>query len=487
MKQYLLSCVFKKLKQPYYKMMKSIKYTLIICIVLCSCKYSYAATENCVVIGSGVGGITAALYLARAGLNPIIIEGETPGGLLTKSHKVQNWPGELEITGLSLTKRMREQAIANGAIFLQEKVTAVSFTSYPYEITTKSFGKSDKTKKIKAKSIIIAMGTTPNYLNIPGEKEYWGYGVSNCVECDGPLYKGQIVGVVGGGDAAVLETLLLSTIAKEVHVFVRKKEFHINDSKMLDNLLRFNNVILHFNTEVTAINGNENINSVTLVNNVTKNSCVFNLAALFITIGSKPNSSIFMNCLELNPKGYILIDNYQATKIKGVYAIGDITDPVYKQAVTASGDGAKAALQVYKFLLENNLISITSTTSNSVNKPEEAKYFVLEINSLEQFNAELLNSHYPIVVDFYATWCGPCKRIAPVIVNFARNLNGRVKFLKVDVDKIKILAEMYEIKALPTVILFDKLGNAIERVTGTDGITVLLKNIEKDSSLYTIR
>jgi len=204
-------------------MMKSIKHTLIICIILCSCKYSYAATENCVVLGSGVGGITAALYLARAGLNPIIIEGETPGGLLTKSHKVQNWPGELEITGLSLTKKMREQAIANGAIFLQEKVTAVSFSSYPYEITTKSFDDSNKIKKIKAKSIIIAMGTTPNYLNIPGEKEYWGYGVSNCVECDGPLYKGQIVGVVGGGDAAVLEALLLSTIAKEVHVFVRKK------------------------------------------------------------------------------------------------------------------------------------------------------------------------------------------------------------------------------------------------------------------------
>lgn len=169
------------------------------------------------------GGLTSSLYLARAGIKPLIIEGPNPGGLLTQSHSVQNWPGEIEVPGQILTERLRNQVLANGAEIFPGEVIFVDFSKRPFQIQAQSM--DGKKRSILADSCIIAMGSKPNYLGVPGESGlvgYWGRGVTNCAVCDGNLYKGKVVGVVGGGDAAVLEALYLSNIAKEVTVFIRK-------------------------------------------------------------------------------------------------------------------------------------------------------------------------------------------------------------------------------------------------------------------------
>ena len=419
------------------------------------------------VLGSGVGSLTSALYLARAGVEPLVIEGQNPGGLITQSHTVQNWPGEMDIVGVQLTDKIRKQVEANGAQFLREKVIKVDFSKRPFTLTLATFDSDPKLREISAESCIIAMGTEPNFLGIPGEKEYWGKGVTNCAICDGSFYRDQIVGVVGGGDAAVLEALYLSNIAKEVHVFVRKDAMRAIETKRLEILKEKPNVKFHFNTVVQSVQGDgEKVTGVNL------NSESLPVDGLFLAIGSKPNSQIFEGALQLDDKGYILLKKDMQTNIEGVYAIGDIVDPVYKQAISAAGDGAKAALQAQQYISDrsNNLIVKQSV----VKKPSSNQ--VIEITSEDQFYSELKSS-VPVVVDFYADWCGPCKSIAPDLQSAAGKLSGKVKILKVNVDKLPNLAKTYNVRAMPTVLLFDSSGKVKERKVGTDEIRALLKKL----------
>lgn len=412
------------------------------------------AAESAVVVGGGVGGLTAAVYLARAGLKPLVYEGALPGGLITQSHAVQNWPGEIEISGHELATKLRAQAVSNGVRFSQQPITAIDFTQKPFKLTAQ-----DGTS-LSAQTIILAMGTTPNFLNIPGEKTYWGRGVTNCAVCDGALYKNQIVGVVGGGDAAVLEALYLSNIAKEVHVFVRKSAFKGTEKQRLETLLKKPNVKVQFDTTVTEVKGNGNeVTGVVLKN---KKSREFALSGLFLAIGSTPNTKWLKN-IALDGKGYIVLKHDQETSVPGVYAVGDVVDPVYKQAVTASGEGAKAALQAEKQLAG------TATAQ------------VVEISTQEQFREELASTDGPVCVDFYASWCPPCKLIAPLVETTSSRLVGKVKFLKVNVDNVPDLAAVYRIRSMPTVLLFDATGNILDRKTGSQDIMQFLNVLNVDS------
>ncbi|HSX26043.1 MAG TPA: thioredoxin, partial [Chlamydiales bacterium] len=292
------------------------------------------------------------------------------------------------------------------------------------------------------------------------------------------LYKDQIVGVVGGGDAAVLEALYLSNIAKEVHVFVRKDTLRAFEEKRIETLLDKPNVTMHYNTVVKEVVGDEKKVTHVMLQNGEKEPQSFSLDGLFLAIGSKPNSTLFQNVLKMDEKGYIRLMKDQQTSIEGVYAIGDIVDPVYKQAISAAGDGAKAALQAQQFVSDrmNGLIA------KKKQAPQQKETFtaqVIEILSREQFEAEL-KSEIPIVVDFYASWCGPCKRISPIIESSASKLSGKVKFLKVNVDKVLELSKTYDIRSMPTVLVIDSTGTVVERKVGTEQIVHLLKQLRDE-------
>jgi thioredoxin reductase (NADPH) len=482
--------------------MRSSIRSFILCIAVINSGYSAPKEEvyPVVVLGGGIAALTSSLYLGRADLSPVVIEGKTPGGLLTQSHSVQNWPGEMEIEGLLLTEKMREQAEANGVQFLAEEVVAVDFSHRPFVITTRSL-EEGSTHQVLAHTCIIAMGTEPNYLHIPGEtgpNGYWGRGVTNCAICDGNLYRNRSVAVVGGGDAAVLEALYLSNIAKEVSLLVRKEKLKATEQKRVEALLAKPNVKILYNTELVAIRGNgKNVTSVKIKS--AKNEVKeIGVDGVFLAIGSQPNTALFRNQLGLDSQGYIVLVKGQETTVHGVYAVGDIVDPVYKQAISAAGDGAKAALQAQQYVSDrlDGLVAkrlkktkeepphvVALTLSDEKVKISQKKMAplmgdVIEIRSVEQFKKELAESDIPVLVDFYASWCGPCKRVSPVLDTSAAKLKGKVKFLKVNVDTCQKLTQQYEIRSMPTVLLFDTQGVIIDRKTGFEEILRLLEDLE---------
>jgi thioredoxin reductase (NADPH) len=430
--------------------------------------------EPVVILGGGVGSLTSAIYLGRAAQSPLVIEGSLPGGLLTQSHSVQNWPGEMEITGEELTEKMRAQAKANGARFVNEEVVAVDFSKRPLLITTKALDGSGRTRTIQAASCIIAMGSKPNFLGIPGEQTYWGNGVTNCAICDGSLYKGKKVAVVGGGDAAILEALYLSNIAKQVDVYVRGQALKASEEKRIQQLKQKGNVQFFYGTSVSEVKGDDNgVNAIVVKSE--KGARTVPVDGLFLAIGSTPNSAVFKGALELDLEGYVILTKDQQTSIPGVYAMGDISDRKYKQAISAAGDGAKAALQAEQYLSD----SFHAVALKEESKEIEVVSEVIEIDSEEHFRNELSQSNIPVVVDFYATWCGPCKKISPIMDLSAQALAGKVKFLKVNVDHFSELSATYNIRAMPTVILLDAKGKQVDRRVGFDPIADLLKVLQE--------
>ena len=419
-----------------------------------------------VILGGGMGGLTSALYLGRAGLAPVVLEGDQPGGLITQSANVQNWPGELMISGGDLADRLHRQAEENGAILLADKAVRVDLSHKPFLIETESG------RLLQTEACIIAMGTEPNHLGVPGEQEFWGRGVSNCAICDGSLYRDRIVGVVGGGDAAVQEALYLSNLAKEVFVFVRSDHLRATDRERVSSMENQSNVHILYNTSVEAIQGPGGIlSTVTLKSDgEEREQC---LDGLFLAIGSRPNTELLKGQLSLSQNGYVEIKDGQRTSITGVYAIGDISDPFYKQAVSAAGEGAKAALEVQKLLAGSPVHRLQTAPKRSGT--------IEEITQPEQLSRELQESDTPILIDFYATWCGPCKRISPLLEHSAGELVGKVKFLKVNVDESEALSRTYAITSMPTVLLLSSKGEVLERKVGTQQISTLLSDLVQDS------
>jgi thioredoxin reductase (NADPH) len=443
-------------------------------------------TYSVVILGGGVGGLSSGLYLARAGYSPLIIEGQIPGGLITQSHMVENWPGEEKISGIRLAKKLKNQAEKNGCIIVAKEVIDVDFSKKPFVITIRDVFDKDNIEKIYAKSCIIAMGTSSNFLGIKGEEDYWGRGVSNCAVCDGALYKDKNVAIIGGGDAAILEASYLCKLANRVSIIVRKNYLRASDKAKINALGKKSNVKVFYNTKVVSINGSkESIKSITVYDNMKKKHYDMDIDGVFLAIGSKPNTEIFKGKLNLDSSGYIIVNSDKQTSIEGVYAVGDIIDPEYKQAITASAAGAVAATACQKKLDENQLI-VKNKSSRSRIRPrirqastERFSSDVIEITDLKQFEDEINTNDMPVLVDFYASWCAPCKRIAPLLESKAKSLKDKVKILKVNVQKNKEIASKYQITAMPTVIAFDKDGKMLFKKMGMNNISTLLSSLDK--------
>ena len=303
---------------------------------------------KCLIIGSGPAGYTAALYTSRANLSPVLYEGHQPGGQLTITTEVENFPGYPDgTTGTELMEDIRRQAIKFGADIRPGIITAVDFSKRPFTVTV------DDGSTIEAETIIISTGATAKFLGLDDEQKYMGLGVSACATCDGFFYRGKRVAVVGGGDTACEEALYLSNIAADVFLIVRKD--HLRASKVMQRrVLDKPNIRVLFNTNTVGLYGEEFLEGAHLVENKgTENEQRMDLEldGFFLAIGHKPNTEIFKGAIELDESGSIKADGIStATNIEGVFAAGDVADPHYRQAITAAGSGCKAALDAERFL-----------------------------------------------------------------------------------------------------------------------------------------
>ena len=298
------------------------------------------------IIGSGPAGYTAAIYAARAGLKPVLYTGGQPGGQLTTTNDVENFPGYPDgINGSSMMVDLQKQAERFGTKINYALVTSVDFLSYPLKVVV------DEKETIEAESVIIATGATAKYLGLPSEQKYYNKGVSACAVCDGYFYRGREVAVVGAGDSAAEGSVYLSNLCTKVHLFVRRSELRASKI-MQQRVLNNANIEVHWNTETEEILGDDNgVNAVRVVNNKTGVKKEIPVQGFFLAIGHQPNTEIFKGQLNMDDSGYVIVTpGSTKTNIEGVFAVGDVADKTYRQAITAAGTGCMGALDAEKFI-----------------------------------------------------------------------------------------------------------------------------------------
>ncbi len=297
------------------------------------------------IIGSGPAGYTAAIYAARANMQPVLYQGIQPGGQLTITTEVENYPGYSEgVQGPDMMLDFEKQATRMGADIRYGLATNVDFSSRPFKVEI------DGEKWIEADAVIICTGASAKWLGLESEERLNGYGVSACAVCDGFFFKGREAAIVGAGDTAAEEALYLSKICSTVHMLVRKPEMRASKI-MQKRVFATPNIKLYWNTEVDEIIGDKKVEAVLIRNNKTGEESLLPLSACFVAIGHSPNSAIFSPWLDLDETGYIkTIPGTAKTNVEGVFAAGDVQDKIYRQAVTAAGSGCMAALDAERFL-----------------------------------------------------------------------------------------------------------------------------------------
>lgn len=297
------------------------------------------------IIGSGPAGYTAAIYSARANLKPVLYQGIQPGGQLTITTEVENYPGYPEgIQGPEMMVDFEKQATRMGADIRYGLATSVDFSSQPYKITI------DESKVITADAVIIATGASAKWLGLPSEQRLNGSGVSACAVCDGFFFRGKEVAIVGAGDTAAEEALYLSKMCSNVHMIVRRHEMRASKI-MQDRVLKTSNIMVYWNSETQEVLGENKVEAVKLLNTAKNEEQTIPVSAFFVAIGHQPNSDIFKDYLELDEQGYIkTVPGSSRTNIEGVFACGDVQDKIYRQAVTAAGSGCMAALDAERYL-----------------------------------------------------------------------------------------------------------------------------------------
>ena len=312
-----------------------------------------ADVKKVLIIGSGPAGYTAAIYGSRAGLSPTLISGLEPGGQLTITTDVENYPGfEKPIQGPWLMEQMKNQASAFGTEIINDYVMSVNLKSFPFEIKTEK-------KNYYSYSIIIATGAKAKWLGVPGEKEFMGFGVSACATCDGFFFKSKEVAVIGGGNTAVEEAVFLSNLCKKVYLIHRRDK--LRAEKILQKRLEEKkNISIIWDSQVKKILGddkNKCVDKIELLNSKTNNYQSLNVEGLFVAIGHSPATELFKSNLKMDDEGYIITSSDSTkTSIEGVFAAGDVTDKIYRQAVTAAGMGCMSAIEAESFLNSKKLI-----------------------------------------------------------------------------------------------------------------------------------
>ena len=300
---------------------------------------------KCLIIGGGPAGYTAAIYAARADIAPVVYEGVQPGGQLTTTTEIENYPGfENGILGQTLMDTMKAQAVRLGADVRMGAITSVDLSQRPFRVFV------DGDKELSAQTLIIATGATAKYLGLPSETKFRGLGVSACATCDGFFYRKKVVAVVGGGDTACEEATYLAGLCKKVYMIVRRDVLRASEA-MQERVKNTENIEILWNCNTQEVLGDEY--GVTGVRVARKDGEVFDIAldGFFLAIGHHPNSELFSQWVNVDKEGYIITDGKTSkTNVEGVFAAGDVQDPLYRQAITAAASGCRAALDAEKFL-----------------------------------------------------------------------------------------------------------------------------------------
>lgn len=302
---------------------------------------------RCLIVGSGPAGYTAAVYAARAGLKPVVYQGIQPGGQLTVTTDIENFPGYPNgISGPAMMDELRAQAERFGTEIRFGIVTRTDLSIYPFRVIV------DDEKELEADSLIIATGATAKYLGLPSEERFKGHGVSACATCDGFFYRGQDVAVVGGGDTACEEALYLAGLCKKVYMVVRRHLLRASKA-MQQRVISCPNIDILWEHQTVEVLGDDNGVTGLKLRHQSGAEKEIPIHGLFIAIGHHPNAEVFLPWIEVNPEGYIVTEGKTSkTNVPGVFAAGDVQDPLYRQAVTAAGSGCRAAMDAERFLSE---------------------------------------------------------------------------------------------------------------------------------------
>jgi thioredoxin reductase (NADPH) len=306
---------------------------------------------NCLIIGSGPAGYTAAIYASRANLKPVLYTGKEPGGQLTITNDVENYPGYPKgIMGPEMMEDFKNQALRFGTDIRYELIEKVDFTGPVHKVW------SETGHEIHANSVIIATGASAKWLGIPSEQKLMNKGVSACAVCDGFFFRKQDVAIVGAGDTAAEEATYLSKLCNHVHMLVRKDEMRASKI-MQERVLNTPNLTVHFNTETEEILGEDGVTGARIKNNKTGEVSELAVTGFFVAIGHKPNTDLFKGWLDMDEAGYLkAVPGRTLTNVEGVFVSGDAQDHIYRQAVTAAGSGCMAALDAERYLAEKGII-----------------------------------------------------------------------------------------------------------------------------------
>jgi len=411
------------------------------------------------VVGSGPAGLSAAVYGSRFNLHTVVFEGKKPGGQLTSTSDVENWPGIMRDLGPKIMERVRNQAVQFGALMSSATVEKIDVSSWPYAVSL------DDGTTVYALTIVVATGASPVTLKVPGEAEYWGKGVTSCAVCDAPFFRDKKVVVVGGGDAAVEEALQLASYATEITVLVRSDKMRASHA-MQQRLKAYNKISVRYHTKVQEILGNgSTVTGVRVVSNDKEET--LSVDGVFLAIGHVPNSALVQSIVACDSHNYIIVDAHrQLTSQPGIFAAGDVADHFYRQAGIASGDGIKAAIDAAAFLREHGM-------DDAALVPFEGRWFdpqeggstseLPSVASAEEFSTVITGS-VPVVVDFYTPQCPSCKMLMPHVAAVAQQYGDRLKAVKVDGAALPEIMKQYSISSVPALLVF-KEGMVVGRAS----------------------
>ena len=409
------------------------------------------------IVGSGPGGLSAALYVARAGMKAFVFGGPTPCGQLTQTTFIENWPGREKVLGIDLMNDVKHQAEFFGACIINDTIISADFSQWPYAI------KTEEGREFKALSVILATGANPKILSIPGEKKFWGKGVTTCAVCDASFCAGKEVVIVGGGDSAIEQVFELAPYVKKVTVLVRGESMRAA-KLMQQRVLAYDNAEIQYNKELKAIYGDDTgIKSIDVYDNKTNVLENRPIEGVFLAIGHTPNTELFKKDLKIDEFGYLVMEGRsQQTSKQGVFAAGEIQDNTYRQAAVAAGEGIKAALDATSFLYElgfNSKIG-QALEENFFESFSDDRVELQEINLLSDFNKNVIDAQGLVIIDFYSKTCPGCIRILPSLESLAHHLKDKITILKCNVNKsIEILKELkfnrgLHVKSVPAIFIF---------------------------------